>query len=113
MTGETAKGRSISDTNSDRPRNLNFVTSQAAETPKSVLSGTEMPAANKVSLIAESAASSCSEAKKTSQPLRKASTNTAASGRSRNKARNATAVPINSRRTRGDSVVTGRRDMEA
>src|SRR6478609_2770924 len=41
MTGETANGRSMRESRKARPLKRYFVTSQAAETPNSVLSGTE------------------------------------------------------------------------
>src|SRR5689334_8032520 len=44
MTGGTEKGRSISATKRERPLNRNFVTAQAAASPKMRLRGTMMAA---------------------------------------------------------------------
>jgi hypothetical protein len=47
-TGDTEKGRSISEVSRARPRKWNFVVAQAAATPKTMLSGTTMAATSRV-----------------------------------------------------------------
>ncbi len=80
ITGDTAKGRSIKEMRSALPLNRYLVTSHAADRPNRVFRGTETPAAMSVSLTAENAASSVSDAKNTSHPRRNASAKTAKQG---------------------------------
>ena len=112
ITGETANGRSMSESNNARPLKRCLVTAHAAAMPNKVLSGTAMAAVRSVSFTADQAASSYSEARKTSQPRRSASMNTANSGINRNNVRKPTATVINTARIGADSVVTLRTDME-
>ena len=53
MTGDTAKGRSISVTSRLLPRNSKRAIAQAAQMPKIVLAGTTIAAVSSVSLIEE------------------------------------------------------------
>jgi hypothetical protein len=59
-TGETENGRSISVISICLPGNSNLAMAQAAATPKTRLSGTEIAAASSVSLIADKASGSTS-----------------------------------------------------
>jgi hypothetical protein len=63
MTGDTANGKSTSVKSPALPLNLKRVIAHAAATPKRVLSGTQMPAVNSVSLIAARASGSRMEAR--------------------------------------------------
>ena len=60
MTGEIENGKSISVSKTFLPRKSNFAIAQAAQTPKTQFSGTEIPAASSVSLMALQAFGSCS-----------------------------------------------------
>ena len=60
-TGETENGRSMSVISTVLPRKSNFAIAQAAATPKTQFSGTAMPAAMNVSLIAASVFASVNE----------------------------------------------------
>ncbi len=78
---------------------------QAAATPNTRLSGTAMAAAISVSFMDEMASGSMMALMYMSNPLRKASANTAASGINRNKLRKAKAMPISDQRTQAGSDV--------
>src|SRR5690606_23646859 len=105
ITGDTAKGRSISVISSCLPRNANFAIAHAAARPNITLHGTAMAAAINVSLIAWAAAGSVMAAKYTSRPRANASVKTATSGNTRNRLRNSSAVVIRATRTANGSVV--------
>ncbi len=60
MTGETEKGRSISVVRKALPLNSNLAIAQAAEMPKTRLSGTEIAATSSVRRIAERVSGSAS-----------------------------------------------------
>jgi hypothetical protein len=96
MTGDTAKGRSISVISALLPRKSNFAIAQAAAMPKIMLSGTVIAATNSVSCTAASASGSETAAKYAPKPLESASTNTMISGSTRNIARNTSASAISS-----------------
>ena len=80
----------------------------AAATPNTRLSGTEMAAVMSVSSIALHASGSLSASTYAPQPLRSASVPTAASGSTRKKNMNVSAMAIKVQRTSGDSVVPAR-----
>ena len=63
ITGLTENGRSMKVSSRFLPRKSNLAIAQAAATPKTRLSGTEIAAAISVSLIAESASGSASAAR--------------------------------------------------
>src|SRR5690606_6407873 len=107
MTGDTENGKSIRVVSRCLPRNSNLAIAQAAATPNTRFSGTEITAVSKVSLIAERASGSDKACQYTSAPLRKASTNTASKGSSRKKAKNDKASSKISRFTQADSRVAG------
>jgi hypothetical protein len=58
MTGDTEKGRSMSVSSALLPGKRYFEMSHDAATPKTTLSGTEMPAVSSVSLMAASVSGS-------------------------------------------------------
>lgn len=60
MTGDTAKGKSISVIKRLLPRNLNFEMAQAAQTPKTRFAGTTIAAVISVRRIAAMASGSFS-----------------------------------------------------
>ena len=75
-------GRSIRVSSTPLPRNSNLAMHQAAATPKAAFSGTAIAATSRVSLIAETASGSRTEAMYLPIPLAKASWNTTNSGSS-------------------------------
>src|SRR6478609_1139584 len=99
MTGETAKGRSMSVIRRLLPRKLYLAMSHEAARPKTRLAGTAIAAVVSVSLIALSASGSVNAAKNAPKPLRSASVNTAASGSRRKQATKAKAIVMNATRT--------------
>src|ERR1022692_3547933 len=103
ITGDTAKGRSISVIRTFLPRNWNLAMAQDATSPNSRLQGTEIPAVISVSMIAERAAGSVKLAKYACTPLRKASRKTVSSGRKRNRPRNSSVIAISTARSQGGS----------
>lgn len=107
MTGEIENGRSMSVIRNALPLNSNFAIAQAAITPKTRLSGTEMAATSSVRRMAESASGSTIASQKLSAPLRKASKKTETSGRTRKAARKTKAIAINASRA-GSSLAGSR-----
>jgi hypothetical protein len=87
------------------PRNWNFAIAQAAASPKSTLAGTEIAAVSSVSQMAARASLSVNAAKYVPTPLRKASTKTAASGRTRKHTRNNNAMVVSPQRTQRESCM--------
>ncbi len=108
ITGDTAKGRSISVTRRFLPGNSKRAIAQAAATPKTAFAGTEIPATIRVSLIACSATGSLIAFQYTPRPAENASTNTATRGRSRNSAAKPRASTISAARTSGGSSSAAR-----
>src|SRR5690606_22036026 len=98
MTGETENGRSIRVTRMLLPRNSYLLTHQAAATPNTRLSGTEMPTAISVSFSAARASGSKIASKKVPKPSFSASLTTITSGSSRNSANTSQAEMISNRR---------------
>src|SRR6187549_1351038 len=124
MTGETAKGRSMSVVSRLLPRKLYLAMSHDAATPKTRLAGTAIAAVTSVSLIALRASGSVNAAKNAPKPLRSASVNTAASGRTRKQATKTNAIVMKTtfthhglRMTRGPvarpDAVLAAREVEA
>ena len=85
----------------------------AAATPKTRFSGTAMAAVSSVRRMADSASGSFSAAQYAVQPALSASTNTAASGSTRNSPMKPSASAVSSQRMAGASVVLTRRGMAA
>src|SRR5690606_17773687 len=98
MTGETENGRSIRVTSRLLPRNSYLLTHQAAATPNTRFSGTEMPTASSVSCSAAMASGSKIASKKVPKPCFSASLMTISSGSSRNSANTSQAATISTRR---------------
>src|SRR5690554_2187866 len=98
MTGETENGRSIRVTSRLLPRNSYLLTHQAAATPNTRLSGTEMATASKVRRRAARASGSASALKKVPTPAFSASLSTTTSGSSRSRANTAQAALISAMR---------------
>ena len=94
ITGDTAKGRSISVTNKLLPLKSNLVIDQAAATPKIKFKGTTINVTNKVSLMAESASVSVTAFMKIEMPDEKASENIRISGNMRTNKRNVMEIKI-------------------
>ena len=69
MTGDTAKGRSISVVRRLLPGNLNFEMAQAAAMPKTTLAGTTIATVSSVSRIAARASGSLTAARKYAPPF--------------------------------------------
>src|SRR6187551_2756918 len=124
MTGDTANGRSMSVVSRLLPRKLYLAMSHDAATPNTRLAGTAITAVVRVSLMALSASGSANAAKNAPHPLRSASVNTAASGRTRKQATKAKAIVMNAtfthhglRMTRGPvarpAAVLAAREVEA
>src|SRR4051794_8995527 len=105
MTGETEKGRSIKVVRNALPLNSNLAIAQAAQTPKTRLSGTEIAATSSVSRIADSVSGSPSVSITRPTPLLKAWLKTTTRGSSRNSARKAKATAIKTYRATGRSLV--------
>ena len=63
MTGETEKGRSISELSRLLPANSNLAIAQEAASPNTTLAGTAMAATSRVSSMAETASGSVIAAK--------------------------------------------------
>src|SRR5580658_8750988 len=105
MTGDTAKGRSISVVRRLFPRNRNFAMAQAAAIPNTTLAGTTIATVRSVSRIAARASGSRMVARKKAPPLERASANTTTSGRTRKKARKASAIPVSAQRAHAGSLV--------
>src|SRR6185312_1047582 len=94
MTGETAKGRSMSVRRIFFPGNWNLVMAQEADNPKRRLQGTAIAAVSKVRRMAASATGSRIESTYTPHPLLNASVKTAASGIKRKSPKNISVIPI-------------------
>ena len=71
--GDTAKGRSISETRNVRPLKSNFAIAHAITTPMTVLTGTTIAVVRSVSLMAATVSASFSAAHHTPSPLPNAS----------------------------------------
>src|SRR5450432_2660918 len=99
ITGETLNGRSTTVISTLLPQKSYLEISQAAATPNTTLSGTEMPAVSNVSLMASRVSSCARAAQYGPTPLENAEANTVAIGATRNMAKNSSATPINSTRT--------------
>src|SRR6478609_6215515 len=99
MTGDTAKGKSMSVMRRLLPRKLNLAIAHAAATPNTRFAGTAIAAAVSVSLMALIASGSVNAWKNGPNPLRSASVNTAASGSRRKQATNAKAIVMKVTRT--------------
>src|ERR1700722_8738228 len=98
MTGDTAKGRSMSVINALLPRNSNLAIAHAAATPNTRLKGTATAATRSVSLTADHAIGSEIAVTYAPTPLASAWANTASSGSNRNNPRNSSATPIKMKR---------------
>src|SRR5262245_21731248 len=90
------------------PGNSNLAIAHDAARPKTRLAGTAIAATKSVSLIAATASGAEMACQYPLKPARRASENTATSGKSRNRTRNATATRIKATRARSRSVVTER-----
>ena len=109
MTGETEKGRSISVIRKALPLNSNLAIAQAAATPKTRLSGTEIAATRSVRRIADSVSGSASAAPNGPKPSSSALAKTSTSGSTRNSARKPKASAISTNFASGRSVTTADR----
>src|SRR5690606_25273776 len=98
ITGDTENGRSIRVTRMLLPRNSYLLTHQAAATPNTRLSGTEMPTAISVSFSAAMATGSKIASKQGPTPCFSAPPMTISSGSSRNSANTSQAERISRRR---------------
>src|SRR5437868_7524753 len=94
ITGLTENGRSISEISTVLPKNSNFVIAQAAITPNTRLTVTEMAATASVSFIADSASGSVSAETYATTPPENACANTRTSGSTTNMLRNVTAIAM-------------------
>src|SRR4051794_5827526 len=103
----------MSVTSTVRPGNWNLAIAQAAAMPNATFSGTAIAATVTVRRMAASASGSRNEARYAATPLRSASTNTAASGRTRNRPRKASTTMVRAARVAAVSVVTGRQRSAA
>jgi hypothetical protein len=110
MTGLTENGKSINVIRKVLPRKSNLAIAQAAITPNTRLSVTEIAATSSVSLIADSASGSASAATYDEMPLEKACANTTTSGSTTNTVRKVTASAMMMKRTGPGSVRESRRD---
>ena len=104
ITGDTAKGRSMSVSSVPLPGNWNFAIAQLAARPKARFSGTAMAAVSSVSRIAAHASGSRRAVTYAPRPFSRAWAKTAASGSTRKTARNTTATTSRAARTMGGSV---------
>src|ERR1043166_8113312 len=104
ITGLTENGRSISDISTVLPKNSNFVIAQAAITPNTRLTLTEIAATASVNLMAESASGSVRAEKYATTPPENACANTTTSGSTTNTPRNVTATAMMTTRTSQGSV---------
>jgi hypothetical protein len=95
MTGDTAKGRSMSVMSALLPRNWNLVMAHAAATPNTTFMGTAIAATSSVSFTAAQAMGSVMAATYAAAPLDSACVNTTISGRRRKAARKVSAIAIN------------------
>ena len=111
MTGETAKGRSISVTSALFPRNENFAMPHAAAIPKTTLTGTAMAAASSVRRMAASESGARIAARYAPGPPRRAWANTATSGRTTSSPSSAAAAAMSRPRTDEDSVTADERGL--
>src|SRR6266480_1974220 len=109
ITGETARGRSMSETRTLRPGNWNLASAHAAATPNARFSGTAMAAVTRVSVMASRAVGSPRLSRYTPSPLRNASVNTARSGANRNAPRKPSERAISPRLTHAGSVTISAR----
>jgi hypothetical protein len=92
---------------SDLPGNSNLAMAQEAASPNTTLNGTAIAATVSVRRIALHASGSRKASRKASIPFEKAWMNTANSGSTKNRARNATAIPIRTARTPAPSEAAG------
>ena|ERR1700712_319781 len=98
MTGETENGRSIRVTRKLLPRNVYLLTHQAALTPNTRFSGTEISTAITVSLSADNASGSKIALKKAPRPDLSPCETTMNKGNSRNRKNTNQPRPIRMRR---------------
>ena len=108
MTGDTANGRSISVTSRLLPRNSKRAIAQAAQMPKTVLTGTTIAAVSSVSLIEAIVSGSLRLANHSPKPLASACTSTAPSGASSRSPRKPTETAMSATRAARAPRVSGR-----